>query len=77
MTIDLAAIGEELRHLSHVGRMLSQMDRVALVADPAWIRVIARIESHLVPGIDYRVFKREEAAEAHAFILRQDETPPA
>ena len=75
--IELAAIGEELRHLSHVGRMLAQMDRVALVADQTWIRAIARIESHFLPSIDYRVFTRDETAEARAFVLRQDETPPA
>jgi hypothetical protein len=75
--IELAALGEELRHLSQVGRMLSKMDRVALVADPAWIRAIGRIESHLLPGIDYRVFERAEAEAARAFVLRQDETAAA
>ena len=75
--IELAALGEELRHLSQVGRLLSQMDRVALVADPAWVRTIGRIEAHLLPSIDYRVFTRAEAAEARAFILRQDETTSA
>ncbi|HTU11804.1 MAG TPA: STAS/SEC14 domain-containing protein [Allosphingosinicella sp.] len=77
VTIDLAAIGEELRHLSHLGRMLGQMDRIALVADPAWIRTIARIEAHLLPGIDYRVFTRDRAEAARAFVLRQDETAAA
>src|SRR5690242_6290185 len=48
--IDLAAIGEEMRHLSQVGRLLSQMDRVALVADAAWIRAVGRIESHILPS---------------------------
>ena len=38
VSIELAAIGEEMRHLSIIGRMLGKMDRVALVADPAWIR---------------------------------------
>ncbi len=75
--IDLAAIGEEMRHLSQVGRMIGKMDRVALVADPVWIRFIARIEAHLIPGIDYRVFKRSQAGEARAFVLRQDETTAA
>jgi hypothetical protein len=75
--IDLAAIGEEMRHLSQVGRMLGRMDRVALVADPAWVRAIGRIESHILPGIDYRVFDRAHAEEARAFVLRQDETAPA
>lgn len=77
VSIELAAIGEEMRHLSILGRMLSQMDRVALIADPAWIRAVGRIESHLLPHIDYRVFDRAEADEARAFVLRQDETAPA
>jgi SpoIIAA-like len=75
--IELAALGEELRHLSQVGRLLSQMDRVALVADPAWVRAIGRIESHLLPSIDYRVFTRAEADQARAFVLRHDETASA
>jgi hypothetical protein len=75
--IDLAAIGEEMRHLSMVGRMLGKMDRVALVADAAWIRAVGRIESHLIPGIDYRVFDRAHADEARAFVLRHDETASA
>jgi hypothetical protein len=57
--------------------MLGALDRIALVADPAWMRTIGRIESHLIPGIDYRVFDRDGAAEARAFILRADETLPA
>ena len=77
VSIELSAIGEEMRHLSILGRMLSQMDRVALVADPAWIRAVGRIESHLLPHIDYRVYDRAEADEARAFVLRQDETAPA
>jgi hypothetical protein len=75
--IDLAAIAEELKHLGAIGRMLGALDRMALVADPAWIRTIGRIESHLIPGIDYRVFDRDGAAEARAFILRADEALPA
>lgn len=75
--IELAAIGEEMRHLSQVGRMLAKMDRVALVADQAWIRAAARIESYVLPSIDYRVFTREQEAEARAFILREDETASA
>jgi hypothetical protein len=75
--IDLAAIAEELKHLGAIGRMLGALDRMALVADPAWIRMIGRIESHLIPGIDYRVFDRDGAAEARAFILRADQALPA
>ena len=75
--IELAALGEEMRHLSQVGRMLSKMDRVALIADQAWIRAAGRIESYVLPSIDYRVFTRAEADAARAFILRQDATSSA
>jgi hypothetical protein len=75
--IDLSAITEELKHLGAIGRMLGAVDRMALVADPAWIRTIGRIESHLIPGIDYRVFDRDGAAEARAFIQRSDQAMPA
>jgi len=75
--IDLAAIAEELKHLGAVGRMLGALDRVALVADRAWIRSVGWIESWLNPGIDYRVFDRDGAAQARAFVLRQDETASA
>ncbi|HYD12155.1 MAG TPA: STAS/SEC14 domain-containing protein [Allosphingosinicella sp.] len=77
VSIELSAIGEEMRHLSVIGRMLGKMDRVALIADPAWIRAVGRIESHLLPHIDYRVFERGQAEEARAFVMRQDETAPA
>src|ERR1043165_7666959 len=46
--IELAAIGEEMRHPSQLGRMLGKMDRVALVADQAWIRAVGRIEAHIL-----------------------------
>ena len=75
--IELAALGEEMRHLSQVGRLLSKMDRVALVADQAWVRAAGRIESYVLPSIDYRVFTRAEADAARAFVLRQDETTSA
>ena len=75
--VELGAIGEELKHLSGIGRMIGKMDRVALVADAAWIRAIGRIEAHLIPGIDYRVFERPEADRARAFVLRQDQPASA
>jgi hypothetical protein len=74
--VDPAAIWEELKHLPAVVRMVKALDRFALVADPAWVRAAGRIESHLVPHVDYRVFARDRAAEARSWILREDETAP-
>jgi hypothetical protein len=75
--IELAAIWEEVKTLPAVVRMVKALDRVALVADPAWVRAIGRIESHLVPGVDYRVFDRGGADEARRWIGRADEVPAA
>jgi len=73
--IELGAIVEELKHLPMFRRMVGALDRIALVADPAWVRTIGKIESHLIPGVDYRVFDRDGAAEARAWILREGEAP--
>jgi hypothetical protein len=67
--VELAAIGEELKHLGLVGRMVRALERIALVAEPAWVRTIGKIEAHLIPGVDYRVYKPEQMASARAFIL--------
>jgi len=71
--IEFGAILEELRHLPMFRRMVGALDRIALVADPAWVRAVGRIESHLIPGVDYRVFDRDGAAAARAWILREGE----
>ena len=71
--IEFGAILEELRHLPMFRRMIGALDRIALVADPAWVRAVGRIESQLIPGVDYRVFDRDGAAAARAWILREGE----
>lgn len=75
--VEFGALVEELKHLPMFRRMVGALDRVALVADPAWVRTIGRIESHLIPGVDYRVFDRGGADEARSWIMRADEAPAA
>jgi hypothetical protein len=74
--IEFGAVIEELKYLGLFRRLAGVLDRFALLADPAWIRAAGRIESHLVPHVDYRVFERDRAAEARSWILREDETSP-
>jgi hypothetical protein len=75
--VDPTAIWEELKNLPAVARAVRALDRVALVADPAWVRAVGRIESRLIPGVDYRVFDRDGGAAARAWILREGEPPAA
>lgn len=74
-SIALSAIGEELRHLPLVFRMIRQIERVAIVADAPWIRALSRIEGALIPGVHYEVFAREDADHARAWLLRQTDAP--
>lgn len=43
---------------------LSRFGRVAVVADQAWIRVVTRFESALLPYVSYRVYEPKERKEA-------------
>lgn len=74
-SIALSAVGEELKRLPLVFRMIRQIDRVAIVADAQWVRILSRIESALIPGLHYEVYEREEAAHARAWLLRQTDEP--
>ena len=69
-SIALSAITEELKHLPLLFRMIRQIDRVAIVADAAWVRAASRIESAIIPGVHYEVYTREEAAQAREWLLR-------
>lgn len=68
----LGVIAEELRHGPAMLRLIKALERVALVADQGWMRGIAKVESWLLPGIDYRTFTRAELEAARAFVLRTD-----
>ena len=74
-SIALSAIAEELRHLPLLLRLIRQTDRVAIIADEAWVRAASRIESALIPGLHYEVYPREHAAHAREWLLRHTDLP--
>lgn len=47
---------------------LNKFGRVAVVADQAWIRAGTRLESAMLPNIEYRVYEPDERAEALAWV---------
>jgi hypothetical protein len=51
---------------------LDCFDRVAVVADQAWIRIATRVESALLPSISYRVFEPSERAGALAWVFHEE-----
>jgi hypothetical protein len=66
--IELSSLpGYAARAMPLLGK-LSRFGRIAIVADQAWIRVGARIESALLPFISYRTFTPDERDEALAWV---------
>lgn len=67
--VTLSAIGAELADLPEVIALARGLRRVAVIADEGWMRTAAKIEARLLWSIEYRVFRREAAAEARAWVL--------
>ena len=65
----------------HMGRAfpmfgkLGRFGRVAVVADQAWMRVLTRFESALLPYISYRVYEPGERKEALDFAFGKELVP--
>lgn len=53
----------------HFARELERFGRVAIVSPNRWLRIVARLESALLPGIEYRVFAPGRRAEALDWVM--------
>jgi hypothetical protein len=65
-------------HFSRSFGLFSKLDRfgrVAVVADQAWVRILTRFESALVPNISYRVYEPDERAEALDWTFGKELVP--
>ena len=70
-----SAVAAELAHIPTLMQWLYRLDRIALVADEDWIRSMARLESALLPGVEYAVYDADEAEAARAWVLEESERP--
>ena len=66
----LGALGVELSHMPELFAMIGRFDRVAVLADDAWIRRLGQIENAMIPGIEIKVFAGDAAADAEAWLAR-------
>lgn len=69
---DMEAIVEKLRDLPSLFGAIGKINKIAMVADPAWLRTIAEIEGALVPGLSIRSFEPDKRDEAEAWLLSGD-----
>jgi len=73
----LAGISEELVHIPALFKWVYTLDRIAVIADEAWIRSMARLESALLPNVEYQVYDDDEADAAKAWIMEESDRPHA
>ena len=60
-----------LHDLSRGLRLMKTLDRfgrIAVVSDQDWVRHLSRVESALLPGISYRVYRSAEREQALAWV---------
>ena len=66
--IDISALPSHVARAFPLFGKLAQFGRVAVVADQAWMRVGTRLESAILPNINYRTYMPEEREEALAWV---------
>lgn len=71
----LSAVSEELVHLPTFIKWIYALDRIAVIADEKWMRSAARLESALLPGVQYAVYDDDEADAAMAWVLEEADNP--
>jgi len=64
----MGAIAVELRHTMQMLRLMRRFDRIAVVADAAWVRTVSEIEGALFPGVQLKAFDAAHASEAEAWL---------
>ena len=65
-------------HFSRSFPLFSKLDRfgrVAVVADQAWMRVLTRFESAMLPYVSYRVYEPDEHRQALDFAFGKELIP--
>ena len=66
--IEIAGLAAHIARATPLLGKLGHFGRVAVVADQAWIRILTRIESAILPHISYRVFEPGQRDEALAWV---------
>ncbi len=66
----LGAIGVELTRLPELFKLIGKFDRVAVLADEAWIRKISELEGAFIPGLKIKGFPRNQETEAETWLAQ-------
>ncbi len=64
-----AALAVELGYIPQLFGALAKLKRAALIANQAWVRGAAKIESAVIPGLVIEVFEPGDEDAARAWVL--------
>jgi hypothetical protein len=64
----LEAIGTEFSRLPQMLQLMRKFDRAAVLTDKAWLKMASEIEGALYPGLEIKAFRRDQQAEAEAWL---------
>lgn len=70
--LDLSSLPHHFSRSVPLFSKLNRFGRVAVVADQAWMRVLTRFESALMPYVSYRVYEPDEREEALDFAFGKE-----
>lgn len=73
--LELSALPHHFNRTFPLFSKMNRIDRVAVVADQAWMRVLTRFESALLPYVSYRVYEPEERKAALDFAFGKELVP--
>jgi hypothetical protein len=68
--IELGALAEEFKYLTEIG--ISNIKKVAIITDKAWVEKIVTIEDEIFKSIEIRCFNFEELVFALSFLGTQN-----
>jgi len=70
-----SAVSDELMHIPSMLKFVYSLDRIAIISDEEWLRSAARLESALLPGVEYQVYDDDEAEAALAWVTQEVDAP--
>jgi hypothetical protein len=70
-----SAISDQLAHVPTMLQFTYSLDRIAIISDEDWLRSAARLESMLLPGVEYQVYDDDERDAALAWVMEEAQEP--
>lgn len=70
-----SAVSDQLMHVPSLLKYIYSLDRIAIISDEEWLRSAARLESVLLPGVEYQVYDEDEADAALAWVTEEVDEP--